>query len=166
MGLPRDTNLDGTNRFGNGQWDCGAYWDFNHKDAVGVSLPRPAGCTGPAPGMMSRFQMYRIEIDTGQIPTPAMTGSEDGKPQCHATAPDPIEAPDRREVVFAVINCVEHGPISGNSAGPIPVEAFVKAFLTEPVASGPNFDTFLEVIDITKPGADDGILHDMVQLYR
>ena len=68
--------------------------------------------------------------------------------------------------MFAVINCVEHGPINGNSSGPIPVEAFVKSFLTEPVAVGPNFDTYLEVIDTLRPGADDGILHDQVQLYR
>ena len=163
MGLPRDANLDGIERFGNGVWDCATSWGVNHP-----TDPIPPGCTGAStPSTMTRYQLYRLEIETsGLIPDNSDAGLENGFPQCHSTAPNPDEAPDRREVIFAVINCIEHGPISGNSAGPIPVEAFVKSFLTEPVASGPNFDTYLEVIDITRPGADDGILHDTVQLYR
>ena len=163
MGLPRDSNMIGTTtRFGNGVWDCATYWTTNH----GAAAP-PAGCTGAA--TISRFSVYRHEIDTGQIPNNLPTG-EDGGAQCHADSAtinsSPDTPPDRRIMFFAVINCVEHGPISGNSAGPIPVEAFVKAFMTEPTGDPPNIDTYLEVVDVVKPGGDDGVLHDIVQLYR
>ena len=67
---------------------------------------------------------------------------------------------------FAVVNCIELGPISGNSAGPLPVEAFVKAFITEPTTDVPDYGIFLEIIDITRPGDKDAVVHDIVQLYR
>ena len=54
----------------------------------------------------------------------------------------------------------------GNSAGPLPVEAFVKAFITEPTTDVPDYGIFLEVIDITRPGDKDAVVHDIVQLYR
>jgi hypothetical protein len=115
---------------------------------------------------MTRYELYRHEIDMSLIPdhrsgTP--TG-EYGGPLCSSVPAS--DNPDRRMLVFAVINCLEHGPISGNSAGPVPVEAFVKAFMTEPTGDPPNVDTYLEIVDVLRPGADDGILHDIVQLYR
>jgi hypothetical protein len=76
------------------------------------------------------------------------------------------DTPDRRILYFAVINCIELGPLRGNSVGDIPVEAFVEAFLTEPVddpSEGPEI--VLEVKDIVRPGVG-GVLHDIVQLYR
>jgi hypothetical protein len=76
------------------------------------------------------------------------------------------DTPDRRIIYFAVINCIELGPLSGNSSGDLPVEAFVEAFLTEPVddpSDGPEI--VLEVKDIVRPGVG-GVLHDIVQLYR
>ena len=77
------------------------------------------------------------------------------------------DTPDRRVVYFAVVNCIELGPLHGNSAGDLPVEAFVRGFLTEPVADasdGPEI--YLEIEDIARPGGEDGVLHDIVQLYR
>lgn len=163
MALPRDSNMGGGQRFGNGIWDCASYWSLNHP-----SDPAPAGCTAASdPTTMSRFQLYRYEIDN---PAPVTNGpgptGEESAPACHANAATANDTPDRRIMLFAVINCIEHGPISGNSAGPIPVEAFVKAFLSEPVGDPPNIDTYLEVVDVVKPGGNDGILHDIVQLYR
>jgi hypothetical protein len=115
---------------------------------------------------MTRFQLYRHEIDNPPLPdhSGATPVGELSAPLCSTVTPN--DSPDRRMLVFAVINCVEHGPISGNSAGPIPVEAFVKAFMTEPTGNPPNVDTYLEIVDVLRPGADDGILHDIVQLYR
>jgi Flp pilus assembly protein TadG len=162
MALPRDSNMTGTVRFGNGTWDCASYWLEMH-----LGDPVPPGCTGTStPADMTRYELYRHEIDMSLIPdhrsgTP--TG-EYGGPLCSSVPAS--DNPDRRMLVFAVINCLEHGPISGNSAGPVPVEAFVKAFMTEPTGDPPNVDTYLEIVDVLRPGADDGILHDIVQLYR
>jgi hypothetical protein len=160
--LPRDSNLTGTERFGNGTWDCLSYWQVMHP---GVS--EPSGCTNAStPASMTRFQLYRHEIDNPPLPdhSGATPVGERSAPLCSTVTPS--DSPDRRMLVFAVINCIEHGPISGNSAGPIPVEAFVKAFMTEPTGDPPNVDTYLEIVDVLRPGADDGILHDIVQLYR
>ena len=161
MALPRDNNLIGTaNRFGTGQWDCATYWATNHP---GVANPWPLECTATA--TISRFAVYRHEIDTPNT-IPNIPGGENGAPMCHANSATTTDMPDRRVMFFAVINCVEHGPISGNSAGPLPVEAFVKSFITEPAGDPPDVDVFLEVVDVVRPGEDDGILHDIVQLYR
>lgn len=164
MAMPRDANISVTQRFGNGTWDCLTYWNTMHP-GVGA----PAGCTtASTPATMSRFQLYRHEIDSANLEnhTGAAPPGEDQEPMCHADSATTTDTPDRRVIFFAVINCIEHGPISGNSAGPIPVEAFVKAFMTEPTGAPPNIDTYLEIVDVTRPGADDGVLHDIVQLYR
>ena len=160
MALPRDTNIS-TSRFGNGIWDCPTYWDFNHPGII-----RPSGCTNPP--TVTRYEIYRDEIDRGLIPNNAAAGGENGNPVCSSVTPS--DTPDRRVIVLAVINCREQealgNPIQGNSANNIPVKAFVKAFMTEPTGAAPTFDTYLEIVDVVKPGADDGILHDIVQLYR
>ena len=165
MALPRDSNISGTQRFGNGTWDCLTYWNTMHDTSVD---PVPTGCTSTStPATMTRYELYRHEIVAGQIPDRSgdvPVPGEDGGPQC-STATVTAD-PDRRILVFAVINCLEYGPLQGNSAGPVPVEAFVKAFITEPTGAAPNFNTYLEIFDVVKPGADDGILHDIVQLYR
>jgi hypothetical protein len=155
MSLPRDPNLSAANRFGNGAWNCAAYWAINHP-----GVPAPAGCTNPA--SISRYAIYRHEIATA-IPNNAPAG-EDGNPRCYS-GPAAPEQPDRRVVYFAVINCLEQGPIRGNASG-VKVKAFAKAFVTEPVGNPPDSDFYLEVIDVVKPGADDGVLHDIVQIYR
>ena len=168
MALPHDSNIPPGStdpRFGNGTWDCLTYWNVNHPDQVGNE---PSGCSGAStPTTMTRYEMYRYEIDNNLIPnnssTGTNTGGEDGHPSCSSVTPL-TDAPDRRVMVFAVINCT-YNSVGGNSDN-VPVKAFVKAFLTEPTGESPGFDTYLEVIDVVKPGADDGILHDIVQLYR
>ena len=158
MALPRDSNLVGTSsepRFGNGVWDCLAYWDVNHP---GISAP--GSC---ASGTMTRYDIYRYEIDTNLIPNNEAVGGENGNPSCSSVTPL-TDTPDRRVLVLAVINCEFNG-VGGNSDN-VPVKAFLKVFMTEPTGDSPDFDTYLEVVDVVKPGADDGILHDIVQLYR
>lgn len=165
MAMPRDSNISVSQRFGNGTWDCLTYWNTMHPGTTA-----PAGCTNAStPATMTRFQLYRHEIDTAGMledHTGATPPGENQAPMCHADSATTTDTPDRRLIFFAVINCLEHGPISGNSAGPIPVEAFVKAFMTEPTGSPPDIDTYLEVVDVVRPGADDGVLHDIVQIYR
>lgn len=164
MALPRDTNLiaDPTARFGDGTWDCALYWSTMHTPGT-----QPSGCNSPStPSDMTRYELYRHEIDNPPLADNrgASPVGEYAGPMCSGVTP--TDDPDRRLIAFAVINCIEHGPISGNSAGPIPVEAFVKAFISEPTGAPPNIDTYLEIVDVLRPGADDGILHDIVQLYR
>lgn len=169
MKIPRDSNippndidLGSSPRFGNGTWDCLGYWNINHP---GVTAP--AGCTNAStPATFTRYQLYRYEIDNNLIPNNSAIGGENGAPQCHANSATTGDVPDRRVLFFAVVNCIELGPISGNSAGPLPVEAFVKAFITEPTTDVPDYGIFLEVIDITRPGDKDAVVHDIVQLYR
>lgn len=158
MALPHDSNvpLGSTDpRFGNGAWDCQTYWNVNHP---GISAP--AGCTNPA--TITRYDLYRYEIDNNVIPNNTATGGENGNPSCSSVTPD--DTPDRRILIFAVINC-NFNSVGGNTDN-VPVKAFVKAFMTEPTGDAPDFDTYLEVVDVVKPGADDGILHDIVQIYR
>jgi hypothetical protein len=161
MALPHDSNIpEGSTdpRFGNGIWDCDSYWTTNHP---GVGLP--SGCSSTSsPTTMTRYGIYRHEIDSGLIPDNTSVGGEDGNPTCSSVTPS--DSPDRRIVIFAVINC-DYNSVGGNSTN-VPVKAFVKAFMTEPTGDAPDFDTYLEVVDVVKPGADDGILHDIVQLYR
>jgi Flp pilus assembly protein TadG len=159
---PNDVDLGSSPRFGNGTWDCLAYWTVNHPNTT-----PPAGCTAAStPSTFTRYQLYRYEIDNSLIPNNSATGGENGAPQCHANSATTGDVPDRRVLYFAVINCIELGPISGNSAGPLPVEAFVKAFITEPTTDVPDYGIFLEIIDITRPGDKDAVVHDIVQLYR
>lgn len=148
--LPRDSGFDASGRLGNGVWNCLTYWNNNH-----AGQTAPAGCTNPS--QMTRYELYRYEIDHGLF-------SANGVPKCYQ-GPTPIPAaPDRRVLYFAIINCSQQG-LNGNR-NDVPVAAFGKAFLTEQVNAPPNDEVVIEVIDVVRPGADDGLLHEIVQLYR
>jgi hypothetical protein len=157
MRLPRDTCLADSScaRFGNAEWDRGGYWATNHP-----GLPQPIGYAE-----MTRFDVYRYEIDNGWIPDAWDLGGERGSPQCAAAGIDnPLR--DRRVLIGAVINCREHG-IRGRTDD-VPVIAFAEMFLTEPVGmdGASTDDIWIEMIGVVEPGADDGVLHDYIQLYR
>jgi len=166
MGLPRDKVFSGTNNwFGNGVWDCAAYWAANHTRAA------PAGCTSNANGNtgLSRYDVYRDEIANGLPTSSTGTSSEEGGPVCHDDAsslPPFDEANDRRLLNFAVINCDEQN-VQGKTTD-IAVEAFVRAFITEPTntAGGSDFRIFLEVVDVVQPGANNGPLKEYVEIFR
>jgi Flp pilus assembly protein TadG len=181
------TGPTNTHRFGNGSWNCRGYWNTMHPGAfkvsdfsisvadviTGAATATNALCGDESTTTASRFDLYRHEINSGAIPntTGEPTGGENGNPMngtCYGGPTTAInDIPDRRIVYFAVINCVELGPLTGNSAGDLPVEAFVRGFLTEPVSDpsgGPEI--LLEIVDIARPGGQDGVLHDIVQLYR
>ena len=71
-------------------------------------------------------------------------------------------------VVAAGIDCVAN-PIRGNTSN-VPVQEFVKLFMTEPVGNTNTFDMFVEVVGSAESGSGSGgtggIIHDVVQLYR
>lgn len=159
MALPRDSCIKaGTCRFGGSDWDQVGYWTTNH------GIAPPAGVT-------TRYQAYRWEIDNNTYPDPDQTtgttkekGSARLAPpdRCYEGATEPTDAPDRRVLYFAVVNCGYHD-VHGNDDD-VPAVAFVKAFLTEPVSD--TSDIYLETIEVAKPEAGNAQMHDVIQLYR
>lgn len=167
MGLPQDDCFDAGScslmggRMGNGDWNCQEYWAANFG-----SHPPPPGCAGNA--SVSRYHVYRYEIEQGLVGTPS-TGGETGVPQCY-NGGGLSDDPDRRILYGAVLNCLEldaeYG-LSGSSNPPLPAEAFAKFFITEPVGSGSDQEIFVELVDIIEPGnSPAGLVRDIVQLYR
>ena len=172
-GLPRDnaflTPAGGSGgRFGNGRWNCLDYWNINHPL---TPVPSDFSCLNNSDAV-SRYDVYRWEIDNNRIPG-AITGSqEEGAPICYRGDPGAITTDpdlDRRVLNFSVINCTEHN-VRGNESN-VPGEAFLRAFLTESVGDattpGSNdFDVYLEVIEVVEPGVADGTLKEFVEIYR
>lgn len=163
--LPRDpcfsndtcAGASGEPRFGDGVNDAilNDYWLTNH----GVTLP------GALSGG-TRYDVYRYEIDTPDMTDKSAIGGEDGNPSCSTAAPVNNPLLDRRVLIVAVMNCIEHG-VSGNSAN-VPVEDFMQVFLTEPIGyeAANEDDIYGEVLGVVDPGADDGVLHEFPVLYR
>jgi Flp pilus assembly protein TadG len=192
MALPLDTGFSQPTgwtapRWGNGQWDCGAYWDMNHGNRNGNTTDdagKPAGCAGPASTTISRYDMYRWEIDNSQIPnkvsatvlSPGENGNPKATPACYAGGSSTLgDSPDRRILYAAILQC----PTPNGSADDLPVLSFVKMFITRPMSAQSNTcknndddcetdagDLFVEITGKVTPGADDAVLHDIVQLYR
>jgi hypothetical protein len=161
--MPRDTCLQTGScpttlpaRLGDGNWDRATYWSVNHP-----GVPMPPELAGAA-----RYDFYRYEIDNAMIPNNVATGGENGNPQCYSGSTPPNDNPDRRVLYMAVINCIEQGPLTGGSNPDVEVERFMKMFVTEPVDSGRETDIWLEFVDEVRPGADDGVLHDQIELVR
>ncbi|HSE77517.1 MAG TPA: hypothetical protein VLG66_05900, partial [Alphaproteobacteria bacterium] len=151
------------------------YWDINHPNSTTGSpgagqYSRPAGWDTT----MTRYDVYRWEIDNNHIPNrqPSASTASDATGEnanpTHYTGGVLNDTPDRRILIVAVINCIEQGPILGNSGGPYAVEKYAKFFLLEPVDSfgQTNKDIWGEFVGFIEPGADDGVLRDVVQLYR
>jgi Flp pilus assembly protein TadG len=183
-------------RWGSGDWDCANYWAWNHgPDHTSAGDPAaPSGCSSAASTTMSRYDMYRSEVNDSRIPNTSNLSpkGENGNPQCYKggnqndTLSDPSRDPDdidRRIIYAAVLDC--SALPNGNSQTEMPALAFVKMFVTRPMSSNGNScngngngnlddptceedasDLFIEIVDKVKPGTDDAVLHDMVQLYR
>jgi hypothetical protein len=160
MALPRDTNINGSNRYGNGSWNRNGYIAANH----GGSYHSGTNASS------TRYQVYLAEIAAARarsapnnVPLPGF--DETGTPMCHSTvSPDP----DRRTVIAAAIDCTTT-PVSGNTRNIVPLE-YVKLFMTEPVASsGSDTDIMVEVVNTAGgvgSGAITGVYNDFIQLYR
>jgi len=172
LGLPRDscfdddscTSADG--RMGAGDWDFVEYMKINHNSAAQVtiadvtySLDYTNHVSTPA-APPSRYNLYRWEIESGSIPGAISYGTsstpEEGTPQCHASGASSA-VDDRRIVHAAVLNCnwldAQGYSMNGNS-GPLPVETFVKVFLTEPMGNGNDDAMYGEVVGAVIQGVD------------
>ena len=174
MGLPRDDCFDPTDaafpctnlaaseaRMGTGMWDFQDYWTTNHAAAA------PFGWSDADPP--SRYEVYREEIDSLTYAEAAPSG-ETGMSKCYNGSVAPDDDPDRRLLYAAVIDCAANLAPGANSG--VPVEAWLKMFITEPVNSvdGDPANTtdaiYIEIVDILEAGEDDQVLRDIVQLYR
>jgi hypothetical protein len=141
--MPRDLVFSGPdNRFGNGHWDCLTYWNASHGGSG------PAGCTNNT-NAISRYEIYEYEIANNLSLAPPQNAAN--------------KMADRRIVYVAVVNCREHS-IAGRADAP--ATTYLKVFITETVMGTPNVELVGEIVDVVQLGADDGVLHDIVQLYR
>lgn len=141
--MPRDATFDG--RFGNGQWNCLAYWNTNFGSS---SVPRPSTCVTNTTAL-SRYQMYQYEIANNLSAAPPQNAAN--------------KIAGRRIIYVAVVNCREEGV---NGRVTVPANQFLKVFLTEPVTEPSNVEIYGEVVDVVQLGPDDAVLHEIVQLYR
>jgi Putative Flp pilus-assembly TadE/G-like len=167
-------------------WDRAAYWALNHPGQTWPPAGWGAGSSaetalGPA-ATATRHDVYRYEKDfMGTSPnfgipynSPPCPGGgtneascndgENGRPTNSNQTPN--DTPDRRVLIVAIINCTDEG-VTGGSNPPMLPQAFAKFFMNEPVRDDPaDFTLWAEFIDVVRPGNDDGVLRDMVQLYR
>ena len=144
--MPRDLAFGGPNgRFGNGHWNCQAYWNANFASS---GVMRPTACVADTTGM-TRYDMYQFEIAHGLARA---------APQNAANA-----QADRRIIYVAVVNCLAEGLSGRRTVNSI---TFLRIFLTEPVNEPSGVEIVGEIDDIVELGVDDTVLHDIVQLYR
>ncbi|MGH6892690.1 MAG: pilus assembly protein TadG-related protein [Dongiaceae bacterium] len=171
-GFPIDSSI-GSNRMGNGVWDYGKYWDINHGNRNGnyTDDPPPAGknWNDTDPNRPSRYDVYRWEVDSSNIPNNSPTG-ENGNPGCNTSGIS--DDPDRRILYAAVLNC-EALDLHGGSGDTVPALTFIKMFVTQPMTKLPGTGLtdedntlYVEMVDIVNPGTADEVVHDIVQLYR
>ncbi len=100
------------------------------------------------------------------------SGGENGNAANFCTSPTNCpqaagltDDPDRRILIVAVINCIENG-INGNSTN-APVLKWARFFMTEHVSNPSNPILYGEFVGVENQGSGvEGVLHDVVQLYR
>jgi hypothetical protein len=158
-GLPLDRTWPYLNgRMGAGDWDFSTYWQVNHS-GDGRNPPTINGSPASNANPPSRYDVYRYEIEQGFV-ADRSPGGESGVPACYGGQLS--EAPDRRILHAAVVNCRSLGLNAGVRAS-VPVAAFGKFFLSLPLSRSQT-DLYVETVDLVKPG--DSVNYDMVQLYR
>jgi len=184
LGLPKDTCFEtGTcteagGRMGNGDWDFISYMKINHDfmshitiDDVSYSIDYTRNVMSPSTPP-SRYSLYRWEIDNDHIPGFKTYGSrsrtsEEGTPTCHKLGPSQT-VEDRRVIHAALINCgaVEaSGQAMNGRSDPLPVETFVKVFLSQPMGSGQENIIWGEIIGPVLQG-EDSVSNDQIALAR
>lgn len=190
MGLPRDkchaVSTDGNcpdGRIGDGDWDRTLYFQVNYP-AIGAnwqtngSLTAWAAANGVSDiSKITRYQVYKWEIDTGQLAarlayTSAAKGGG-GKPtnyysypgpQCAAGVTPSETQPDRRLTSMAVVNCQQQG-VKGQASG-VAVVKWVELFFVEPsLARGRTNagDVYVEVVRVTDPGKDEAAAGQVIR---
>jgi len=183
MGLPRDTCFDDGSctelggRMGNGDWDFARYVRINHNYASSLHIAGTTyffnhnNNTVTPSDIPTRYEMYRWEIDTNCVPGSITYGQantpEEGLPQCHSGGPSQTDV-DRRVLNVAVLNCgfiQENYGFNGASSGALPVDSFVKVFITQPMGKGQNNILYGEMIGQVVQG-QDSVARDSVVLRR
>jgi Flp pilus assembly protein TadG len=153
-GLPKDLGWeDESNGLGNGTYLTGleSYWRVNHN----AELP---------PDVVTRYDAYRKEIgDTSESKGKDNIYNNNGDGEVVGPACQEKGDENRRVIYVALIDCASVGLKGGRNTG-VYVKAFAKFFLIEPV--GANQAIYGEFLGLVEPGSDDGVLHDIVQLYR
>ena len=183
LALPRDNCFaNGTcddERWGTGQWDFAEYMRVNHPgfsritiEGVTYRINSGRGTFTPS-APPSRYAMYRWEIDNDCVPGAETYGNkaltpEEGLPQCHTSGASTTVA-DRRVITVAVLNCgavqaLQNSRVLGKK-DPVPVETFVKVFLTEPMGKGQDNIIWGEIIGPLVPGVDSEA-NDQVAIAR
>ena len=181
LGLPRDdcfakgncTNMGG--RQGGGNWDFVSYMEVNHNAPKNITIAGTsynfnysAGVVAP-PKPPTRYQVYRWEIDTGSIPGKVSYGSsstpEEGTPQCHSAGGETTL--DRRIMYAAVLNCaaIEASTGMNGTETNLPVETFVKIFITEPMGKSGENTIWGEMVGPVVNGKDS-VAKDRVTVTR
>jgi Flp pilus assembly protein TadG len=171
--LPSDPNVNklgqddnfpyASGRMGSGDWDFDGYWSTNFG-----STSKPTDATGVVysnSNRPTRYDVYRYELSANLTGVGAQSGAtgEQGRPLCYSGG-GLSDEPDRRIIYGAIINCSEVS-VHGNTGGPLPVAAFGKFFLTEPVAADGTIHA--ELIGSVEPGSvSNSVARDIVQLYR
>ena len=92
---------------------------------------------------------------------------EEGLPTCHASGPS-TTVDDRRVIQAALLNCAAIEASGQSMAGRtdyLPVETFVKVFLTEPMGSGQDNIIWGEIIGPVVQG-EDSVSNDQIALAR
>ena len=153
-GLPMDRTWPDFGNMGEGNWDLNTYWDVNHQGMA------PALASGNIVDALSRYRVYRYEIEHGLVGDVSQ-GGESGAPACYA-GNDLSGIPDRRILHAAIINC-QSVPSMDDTQASVPVAAFGKFFLTLPLQQSQT-DLYVELVGLVQPG--DGVSFDVVQLYR
>ena len=182
MGFPRDdchergNCRDGHGQLGTGNWDFIEYMRVNHANMSPITIDgvkytidyrrnRMSPSTPP-----SRYAMYRWEIDNNCIPGRETYGRhastpEEGIPQCHSEGASTADV-DRRVIYAAVLNCEAIEANGGMRAGrDLPIETFVKVFLTEPVGSGSEPTIYGEIVGPVTDGID-AVASERAELAR
>lgn len=184
--LPRDNCMyDGTcDRVGDGDWDFVTYMKVNHNFMRRITIEgvtyriNYANKTVTPSAPPSRYAMYRWEIDNNCVPGAKTYGRnslthEEGLAQCHTNGPS-TTVEDRRIINVAVLNCGEISEASEktikgkpvtSSKSPVPVETFVKVFLTEPMGKGQDNILWGEIVGPVIQG-QDAAAKDKVALAR
>jgi Flp pilus assembly protein TadG len=176
IGFPRDScfytdsctfgGVTMAGRVGGGDWDFDSYWTINFP-----GIGKPNGWSNV--NRPSRYEVYRYEIDNNLVNTASRgpADQETGAPQCYTGGAVTLtDTPDRRTFHGAILDCRaldDQYDISGNSAPPLPVTAYAKFFLAEPMDKN-DATIWVELVDVVEPGtpAAKDILRETVQLYR
>ena len=122
-----------------------------------------------------RYEIYRSELNRAGASDPLLPqGGGDFQNKAETgravNAPTWSPNPDRRVLVAAGIDCSpdDGEAINGRNRG-VPVEEFVRLFMTEPAGDSSDFRVFTEVIGSASGeglGQSAGIVRDLVELVR